>query len=123
MVRTGKERALDKTQGVFLWMMFLLAANTGVVLTLLRERIAFRRIRDEIAAYLPQGYDAKRLDYPYIFPFTTPPAWARALATHRTNFPEHAGRAAWQRFVSIRNVLMVGEVLTLVGFAGWVFLS
>jgi len=114
---------LDKTQGVFIWMMFLLAANTGVILTLLRERIAFRRVRDEIAAYLPKGYDPKRLDYPYIFPFTTPPAWARALSTHIGNFPEHPARTAWRRFVSIRNILMIGEVFTLAAFVVWMVVS
>jgi hypothetical protein len=114
---------LDKTQAVLIWMMFLLAANTGVVLTLLRERIAFRRIRDEIAGFLPPGYDAKRLDYPYIFPFTTPPAWGRALQLHIEKFPEHAPRLSWQRFVSIRNVLMIGEVVTLIAFVAWMLLG
>ncbi len=114
---------MDKTQGVFIWMMFLLAANTGVILTLLRERIAFRRVRDEIAAYLPKGYDPKRLDYPYIFPFTTPPAWARALSAHVSNFPEHPARSSWRRFVSIRNVLMIGEVFTLAAFVVWMLVS
>ncbi len=114
---------MEKAQTVFLWMMFLLAANTGVILTLLRERIAFRRVREEIAAFLPKGYDPKRLDYPYIFSFTTPPAWARALAQHQQSFPEHPARTAWRRFVSIRNVLMVGEVITLAGFVGWLLVS
>lgn len=114
---------LNKTQGVFIWMMFLLAANTGVILTLLRERIVFRRFRDEVAGFLPKGYDPKRLDYPYIFTFTTPPAWARALAAHRERYPEHRYRASWERFLSIRNVLMGAELLTLVGFVGWVVLG
>jgi len=114
---------LDKTQAVLIWMMFLLAANTGVVLTLLRERIAFRRIRDELAGLLPPGYDPKRLDYPYIFPFTTPPAWGRALQDHIDKFPDHQPRISWQRFVSIRNVLMVGEVVTLIAFVAWMLLS
>lgn len=104
-------------------MMFLLAANTGVGLTLLRERIVFRLIRDEIAGFLPPGYDPKRLDYPYIFPFTTPPAWARALALHIEKFPDHARRASWQRFVRIRNVLMVGEALTLAAFVVWMLVG
>lgn len=104
-------------------MMFLLAANTGVVLTLLRERIAFRRIREEIAGLLPPGYDSKRLDYPYIFPFTTPPAWARALQDHVLKFPDHPPRLSWQRFVSIRNVLMIGEGITLAVFVAWMLLS
>lgn len=103
--------------------MFLLAANTGVILTLLRERIAFRRVRDEIAAYLPKGYDPKRLDYPYLFPFTTPPAWVRALSVHVSNFPEHPARTSWRRFVSIRNVLMIGEVFTLAAFVVWMLVS
>ena len=103
--------------------MFLLAANTGVVLTLLRERIAFRRIRDELASLLPPGYDPKRLDYPYIFPFTTPPAWGRALQDHIAKFPAHPPRTSWQRFVSIRNVLMIGEVFTLLAFVGWMLVS
>jgi hypothetical protein len=114
-----KVYSVDRTQGVLIWMMFLLAANTGVVLTLLRERIAFRRIREEIVGFLPPGYDPKRLDYPYIFPFTTPPAWARALKLHQDQFPEHGARSAWQRFVSIRTVLMIGEALTLVAFVVW----
>ncbi|MEO5953441.1 MAG: hypothetical protein ABIQ44_13330 [Chloroflexia bacterium] len=114
---------MDKTQNVLIWMMFLLAGNTGVVLTLLRERIVFRRIRDEIAGFLPKGYDPKRLDYPYIFPFTTPPAWSRALLLHVEAFPEHPIRASWERFLRIRNVLMVGEALTIVGFVGWMLLS
>lgn len=114
---------MDKAQGVMLWMMFLLAGNTGVVLTLLRERIVFRKIRDEIAALLPPGYDPKRLDYPYIFPFTTPPAWARALERHVEQQPEHKLRSTWERFRRMRNVLMIGEGLTIVGFVGWVFLG
>lgn len=104
-------------------MMFLLAANTGVGLTLVRERIVFRRLRDEIAGFLPKGYDPKRLDYPYIFPFTTPPAWARALALHIEQFPDHPLRTSWQRFLQIRNVLMIGEALTLGAFVVWMLLS
>ena len=104
-------------------MMFLLAANTGVGLTLLRERIAFRRIRAEIAAQLPKGYDPTRLAYPYLFSFITPPSWADALAQHITLFPIHPARSSWQRFVSIRNVLMLAEVFTLVAFVVWMLLS
>lgn len=104
-------------------MMFLLAANTGVGLTLLRERIAFRRIRDEIAAQLPKGYDPNRLAYPYLFSFITPPSWADALAQHIALFPIHPARSSWQRFVSIRNVLMLAEVFTLVAFVVWMLLS
>jgi len=114
---------LDRTQSVLIWMMFLLAANTGVGLTLLRERIVFRRIREEIAGFLPPGYDPKRLDYPYIFPFTTPVSWATALDAHRERFPDHPVRASWQRFVRIRNVLMVGEAVTLAAFVAWMLLS
>ncbi|MFN9298353.1 MAG: hypothetical protein ACK6DZ_11650 [Acidobacteriota bacterium] len=110
---------MNKTQGVFLWMMFLLAANTGVILTLLRERIVFRRFRDEISGFLPPGYDPKRLDYPYLFSFTTPPAWSRALAVHRQRHPEHPYRTSWDRFVAIRRVLMLGELLTLAAFVLW----
>lgn len=110
---------LDRTRDVMLWMMFLLAANTGVGLTLVRERMVFRRLREEIAGFLPPGYDPKRLDYPYVFPFTTPPAWARALQLHMEKFPEHPVRASWQRFLRIRNVLMVGEAVTLVAFVVW----
>ena len=103
--------------------MFLLAANTGVGLTLLRERIVFRKLRDEIAGFLPEGYDPKRLDYPYIFSFTTPPAWARALLLHIEKFPQHPLRGSWLRFVRIRNVLMVGEAVTLAAFVVWMLLS
>ncbi len=115
--------SMDRTQGVMLWMMFLLAANTGVGLTLLRERIVFRQLREEIAAFLPTGYDPKRLDYPYIFPFTTPPSWARALALHIEKYPQHALRAAWQRFLKIRNVLMLAEAITLLAFVAWMLLG
>jgi hypothetical protein len=114
---------ISRAQSVMLWMMFLLATNTGVVLTLLRERIAFRRIRDEIAGFLPAGYDPKRLDYPYIFSFTTPPAWACAHLAHAEKFPDHKLRQVWERFLRIRNVLMLGEVATLLAFVGWMLLS
>jgi len=114
---------LNRTQTVLIWMMFLLAANTGVGLTLLRERIAFRRIRDEIAGFLPKGYDPRRLDYPYMFPFTTPLAWKLALDQHISQHPEHTSRKSWARFVSIRNVLMIGEVVTLAAFVVWMLLS
>ncbi len=114
---------MDRTQTVLIWMMFLLAANTGVGLTLLRERIAFRRVRGEIAAYLPKGYDPNRLSYPYLFSFLTPPAWASALAQHNQLFPIHPARSSWQRFVSIRNVLMIAEVITLAAFVCWMLLG
>ncbi len=114
---------ISRAQTVMLWMMFLLAANTGVILTIVRERIAFRRIREEIAAFLPTGYDPKRLDYPFLFSFTTPPAWDRARAIHVEKFPTHQLRLVWERFVRIRTVLMLGEVATLVAFVGWMVLS
>ena len=72
---------------------------------------------------LPKGYDPNRLSYPYLFSFLTPPAWAAALAHHIQLFPEHPGRASWQRFVAIRNVLMIAEVITLAGFVGWMLLG
>ncbi len=103
--------------------MFLLAANTGVLLTLLRERIAFRRVREEVAAGLPAGYDATRLDYPYLFSFLTPPAWANALAAHEAHFPEHSARQAWRRFHSLRTALMFGEFAAVLVFIAWVLLS
>lgn len=114
---------VDRIQTIFIWMMFLLAANTGVLLTLLRERIAFRRMRDEVAAGLPAGYDPKRIDYPYLFSFLTPPAWAAALAAHEARFPEHPARQAWRRFHSLRTALMIGEFAAVLVFIAWVLLS
>ena len=114
---------VDRTQSIFIWMMFLLAANTGVLLTLLRERIAFRRVRDDIAVGLPAGYDPKRLDYPYLFSFLTPPAWRDALAAHESQYPEHPTRQAWQRFHSLRTALMIVEFASVLVFIGWVLLG
>jgi hypothetical protein len=114
---------MNKTDTVFVWMLFLLATNTAVIVTLLRERIVFRRIRDEIARFLPAGYDPKRLDYPYLFGFTTPPAWAEALAAHRDQSPGHSARGSWERFRAIRGFLMLVEVALVVGFALWMALG
>ena len=114
---------VDRTQTIFIWMMFLLAANTGVLLTLLRERIAFRRVREEVARYLPAGYDPKRLDYPYLFSFLTPPAWREALAAHESSLPDHPVRQAWRRFHSLRTALMIGEFAAVLVFIVWVLLS
>ncbi|WP_155121416.1 hypothetical protein [Bryobacter aggregatus] len=104
-------------------MMFLLAANTGVLLTLLRERIAFRAVRDEIARLLPPGYDPRRLDYPYLFSFLTPPAWRDALRAHESQFPDHRPRLAWQRFLKLRTILMLGEIAVIFAFVVWMLIG
>ncbi len=104
-------------------MLFLLAGNTGALLTLFRERMVFRTFRDELTGYLPPGYDPKRLDYPYLFDFITPPAWAEALRLHREQKPEHRPRGAWERFRRIRTVLMLSEIALLAGFVVWALLG
>lgn len=114
---------MDKTHAVFVWMMFLLAGNTGALLTLLRERIVFRQLREEIGKFLPPGYDPKRLDYPFLFGFTTPPSWASALRAHEEQFPEHPARHRWNQFRKLRSVLMGGEFVLLAAFIVWVILG
>jgi hypothetical protein len=104
-------------------MMFLLAANTGVLLTLFRERIFFRAFRDELTTFLPPGYDPKRLDYPYLFGFLTPPAWAEALRGHEERFPGHPARGRWDQFRKLRTGLMLSELLMVGAFVGWMILG
>ncbi len=104
-------------------MMFLLAANTGALLTLLRERIVFRQFRDEVGKFLPPGYDPKRLDYPFLFGFTTPPSWLAALRAHAEQFPEHPARARWSQFRKLRGVLMTGELILVAAFIVWAILG
>ncbi|GAB4370769.1 MAG: hypothetical protein OHK0021_13530 [Bryobacter sp.] len=110
---------MDRTQDVFLWMAFLLATNTGIVLTLLRERIVFRTFRDELGRLLPPGYDPNRLDYPYLFDFLTPPAWREALRQHTERMSVHPARDRWLTFRRIRTVLMGVEGLLVVAFVVW----
>lgn len=114
---------MDKTHAVFVWMMFLLAANTGALLTLLRERIVFRQFRDEVGRFLPPGYDPKRLDYPFLFGFTTPPSWAAALQSHERQFPEHPARQRWSQFRKLRGLLMAGELILMGAFIVWMILG
>ncbi len=113
---------MNRIESIFLWMMFLLATNTGVLLTMLRERIYFRRLREEIAQYLPPGYDPKRLDYPYLFDFLTPPSWKDALARHVESFTNHPARKQWLQFRTLRLVLMVVELLAVLAFVVWMLL-
>lgn len=103
--------------------MFLLAANTGALLTLLRERIVFRQFRDEVGKFLPPGYDPNRLDYPFLFGFTTPPSWAAALASHEGQFPEHPPRQRWKQFRKLRSVLMAGELILFAAFIVWMIIG
>src|SRR5262249_14434586 len=114
---------LDKTQQVFLWMLFLLATNTGVLLTLFRERIVYRGFREELNRFLPPNYDPKRLDYPFLFAFLTPPAWAEALRLHQEQLPEHRLRLSWLRFRKIRSLLMILEVAIVALFVVWMLLG
>ncbi len=119
----ARKRSLEKTQSVFIWMMFLLAANTGVLLTLFRERVFFRMFRDELTRFLPPGYDPKRLDYPFLFGFLTPPAWGEALRAHGERFPEHPARGRWEQFRKMRLGLMVSELLMVAAFVVWAILG
>lgn len=114
---------MDKTHAVFVWMMFLLAANTGALLTLLRERIVFRQFRDEVGRFLPPGYDPNRLDYPYLLSFTTPPSWAAALRSHEDQFPGHPARERWSQFRRLRSILMAAELLLFAAFIVWMILG
>jgi hypothetical protein len=114
---------LDKAHSVFVWMMFLLAANTGALLTLLRERIVFRQFRSEVGSFLPPGYDPDRLDYPFLFGFTTPPSWAAALRMHEEQFPQHPARSRWSQFRKLRSVLMVLELFLIAAFIVWAILG
>jgi hypothetical protein len=114
---------MEKAQGVFFWMMLLLAANTGVLLTMLRERIFFRAVAEELGRLLPAGYDPKRLSYPYMFTFLTPPAWKAALERHLSEKPTHAARDLWLRFRKLRHWLMGIELAMVVAFILWALLS
>lgn len=109
-------------EGLFGWIVFLLSANTGVILTLLRERIYFGTLREEIGRFLPPGYDPKRLDYPYILDYFTPPSWRDALEQHQTAFPEHPARKRWLMFRRLRHWLMLAELAAVLAFAVWFFL-
>jgi hypothetical protein len=81
--------------------------------------VFFRAVGDEIARYLPKGYDPKRLAYPYMFTFTTPPAWRDALAKHIESAPDHPRRQLWLRFRTLRNWLMAAELVGVLAFVAW----
>lgn len=115
--------SIEAAPNILTWIVLLLATNTGVILTLLRERLVFRLFREELERLLPPGYDPKRLDYPYIFDFTVPPAWREALAKHEQRMSVHPARDRWLIFRRIRNVLMVVEVLLIFAFAAWMVMG
>lgn len=113
---------MTKFEGIFGWMVFLLSANSGVLLTLMRERIYFTKLREELARFLPAGYDPKRLDYPYILDWFTPPSWREALEQHVEAFPDHPARKRWLMFRSLRHWLMLAELAAVLAFAAWFLL-
>lgn len=114
---------MDKDRLVLVWMLFLLATNTAVLLTLLRERITFRLIRDGIVAFLPPGYDSQRLSYPFLFDRLAPPSWRAALATYEQLESANAQRKRWRQFQKIRIGLMLAEVAGIFLFAVWMALG
>lgn len=114
---------MSKPEAIIGWIVFLLSANTGVILTLLRERIYFAKLRQEVAGFLPQGYDPNRLEYPYILDRFTPPAWREALAQHHRQFPDHPARKRWLLFRSLRHWLMLAELAAVLAFAVWLVLG
>jgi hypothetical protein len=114
---------MSKPEAVIGWIVFLLSANTGVILTLLRERIYFSKVRSELGRFLPEGYDPNRLEYPYILDPFTPPAWREALAQHVKQFAEHPARQRWLLFRRLRMWLMLAELAVVLAFAVWLVLG
>lgn len=114
---------MEKDRLVLVWMLFLLATNTGVLLTLLRERITFRMIRDSIVAFLPPGYDSKRLAYPFLFDRLAPPSWRAALAAYEQSDSSNLQLRRWRQFQKIRTGLMLAEVAGILLFAVWMALG
>lgn len=114
---------MGKDKLVFGWMLFLLATNTGVLLTMLRERVAFRVIRERIAAYLPPGYDPSRLSYPFLFDRLAPPSWRAALAEFERVSPEDPHGRRWRQFQKLRSGLMLAEIVGVLLFVVWMVLA
>jgi hypothetical protein len=114
---------MSKPEALIGWIVFLLSANTGVILTLLRERIYFGKLRGEVGRFLPDGYDPNRLEYPYILDAFTPRAWREALRQHCEQFPSHPARQRWLLFRRLRHWLMWAEIAAVLAFAAWLVLS